>query len=131
MVVPLKTYKLAAGESIPNHPRWPLLIYPGAVALSGKDPAALFEELFTRNGWPAAWRNGVHPFHHYHSTSHEVLGISPDMPEQQATFDECLSSLKDVCTATTECSTEGSNRYACFHKYCAANPDVSGCEPYK
>jgi uncharacterized protein YjlB len=61
--------------AIPNHPRWPLLVYQGAVALSGPDPAAIFEELFERNGWPAAWRNGVHPFHHYHSNGHEALGI--------------------------------------------------------
>ena len=68
-------YLLAAGGAIPNHPRWPLLVYPGAVAMEGDDPAALFEALFTRNGWPAAWRNGVHPFHHYHSNGHEALGI--------------------------------------------------------
>ena len=55
-----------------DHPRWPLLIYPGAVTTI--TPEA-FEELFTRNRWPAAWRNGVHPFHHYHSNSHEALGV--------------------------------------------------------
>jgi uncharacterized protein YjlB len=66
---------LAAGGAIPNHPRWPLLIYPGAVTIAGADPAAQFEELFTRNGWPAAWRDGVLPFHHYHSNAHEALGI--------------------------------------------------------
>ena len=69
------THLLAANGSIPNHPRWPLLIYPAAVAIAGSDPAAAFEELFARNGWPAAWRNGVHPFHHYHSDGHEALGI--------------------------------------------------------
>jgi uncharacterized protein YjlB len=66
---------LAADGAIPNHPRWPLLVYPAALTLSGPDPAALFEEIFTRNGWPAAWRNGVFPFHHYHSNAHEVLGV--------------------------------------------------------
>ena len=63
---------LAANGPIPNHPRWPLLVYPGVVQLARPEA---FEELFTRNRWPAAWRNGVHPFHHYHSNSHEVLGV--------------------------------------------------------
>jgi len=66
---------LAAGGAIPNHPRWPLLVYPGAVALSGPDPAAIFEELFARNRWPAAWRDGIFPFHHYHPDGQEALGI--------------------------------------------------------
>jgi uncharacterized protein YjlB len=61
---------LAASGAIPNHPRWPLLDYPGAVGIAGTDPAAAFEELFAANRWPAAWRNGVHPFHHYHSNGH-------------------------------------------------------------
>jgi uncharacterized protein YjlB len=66
---------LPSHGAIPNHPRWPVLVYPGAVALSGSDPAAIFERLFDRNRWPAAWRNGVFPFHHYHSTAHEALGV--------------------------------------------------------
>jgi uncharacterized protein YjlB len=66
---------LAAGGAIPNHPRWPLLLYPAVVVIAGTDPASLFEQLFTRNGWPAAWRDGVFPFHHYHSNAHEALGI--------------------------------------------------------
>ena len=62
--------------SIPNN-RLPLLVYRGAVRVKGaRDPAALFEEAFARNRWLGIWRNGIFGFHHYHSTSHEVLGIA-------------------------------------------------------
>jgi uncharacterized protein YjlB len=63
---------LSPGGAVPNHPTWPLLIYPSAVKPATPE---IFEELFTRNHWPAAWRNGVHPFHHFHSNGHEALGI--------------------------------------------------------
>ncbi|HZO01548.1 MAG TPA: cupin domain-containing protein [Burkholderiales bacterium] len=66
------THLLAADGSIPNHPTWPLLVYPGV--LKDIRPEA-FEQLFNRNRWPAAWRDGVFPFHHYHSNSHEALGV--------------------------------------------------------
>ncbi len=72
---PVITHLLPAGARVPNHPRWPLLVYPQVVSIEGTDPAAAFERLFTRNRWPPAWRNGVYPFHHYHSDGHEALGV--------------------------------------------------------
>jgi uncharacterized protein YjlB len=59
---------------IPNS-TLPLLIYRSAVEVSGKDPAAVFEKLFTKHRWQGAWRNGIYSYHHYHSTAHEVLGV--------------------------------------------------------
>jgi len=56
--------------TFPNNPR-PLLLYSGVVPA---DPGAI-ESLFTANDWPSAWRNGVYPYHHYHSTAHEALGV--------------------------------------------------------
>lgn len=61
---------LADDGTFPNNRR-PLLLYPGAVPA---EPSAI-EDLFERNGWPPAWRNGVYAYHHYHSTAHEALGI--------------------------------------------------------
>ena len=61
--------------TIHNNPRLALLLYKNAVDLPRTGAAEVFENLFTANGWPAAWRNGIHDFHHYHSTAHEVLGV--------------------------------------------------------
>ncbi len=67
--------RLEDDGSIPNNPELALLVYRQAVTLPDDDPASVFEALFTANGWPAAWRNGIHPFHHFHSTAHEALGV--------------------------------------------------------
>jgi len=53
----------------------PLLLYRGAIETDADDPAAVFEKRFSENDWTNSWRNGVYPFAHYHSTSHEVLGV--------------------------------------------------------
>jgi uncharacterized protein YjlB len=72
-----QSFRFADDGIIPNHPRWPLVLYRGAVRLDEQfDPAAIFEALFDRNGWGDSWRNGIYDYVHYHSRIHEVLGIA-------------------------------------------------------
>ena len=72
-----QTYRFKDDGLIPNHPRWPLVIYKSAVWLpEALDPAAVFEDLFESNGWVGSWRDGIYDYAHYHSRIHEVLGIA-------------------------------------------------------
>jgi uncharacterized protein YjlB len=42
----------------------------------GEDCSASdFEDTFAGNDWKNSWRNGIYDYHHYHSITHEVLGI--------------------------------------------------------
>lgn len=58
---------------MPNNPRLPVLIYRRVREISG---AASIEAMFERNGWPAQWRGQIFDFHHYHTNTHEVLGVA-------------------------------------------------------
>ena len=57
---------------IPNS-KLPLLIY--RAALPDKQDATNVTKMFAANNWTNAWDNGIYSYHHYHSISHEVLGI--------------------------------------------------------
>ena len=62
---------------IPNNPKLPFIVYRSPVSLADNfDPAAVFEELFARNGWRDSWRDGIYDYVHYHSRTHEVLGVA-------------------------------------------------------
>jgi uncharacterized protein YjlB len=64
----LETWVAPPGDEIPNHPSFPVLLYR---EVNADDVRALFAE----HGWGGSWVNGVFDFHHFHSTSHEVLGV--------------------------------------------------------
>jgi uncharacterized protein YjlB len=64
----LETWHAPPGDEIPNHPSFPVLLYRG---VNADDVRGLFAE----HGWGGSWQNGVFDFHHFHSTSHEVLGV--------------------------------------------------------
>lgn len=68
------TFTFADDGVFPNS-RLPLLLYRSAIA-SGKANAEAMERLFAGSDWPPQWRSGIYPFHHYHSTAHETLGVA-------------------------------------------------------
>jgi uncharacterized protein YjlB len=69
-----ETFLFTDDGVIPNS-KYPLLVYRKAFSATGSAGASWLEEHFAANNWTNSWRNGVYSFHHYHSTSHEVLGV--------------------------------------------------------
>jgi uncharacterized protein YjlB len=66
-----ETFLFDDDGAIPNS-HLPLLVYRAALP---PDPGAI-EAAFAANRWPPAWRDGVHPFHHFHGNTHEALGVA-------------------------------------------------------
>lgn len=68
----VESHVFADDGTFPNS-HLPVLVYRSAVADGGPEP---LERLFARNGWTPQWRDTVFTFHHFHSRSHECLGVA-------------------------------------------------------
>ena len=61
--------------TFPNNSRLPVLIYKKALLMQPGDPESVIKDVFENNGWTNCWVDGVFDYHHYHSQTHEVLGV--------------------------------------------------------
>ncbi len=72
----VQTHQLSGHGNIPNNKYVPLLVYRKAIQFDeAKDPGSTVESIFHENDWTNSWHDGIYKFHHYHSNTHEVLGI--------------------------------------------------------
>lgn len=104
------------GET-PNNPRLPLVLYPGVVDVSGRDPAASFEQLFGRHGWSDGWRNGIFSFLHFHIQGHEVLGIARGTARVE--FGGAMGEAIELKAGDVAVLPAG-----CGHRKLSASPDL-------
>lgn len=72
----IERHMLADDGLVPNNPLVPLTVYRAAFKAGDTGAERRIQTLFARNGWSGGWVNGIYPFHHYHATAHEVLGIA-------------------------------------------------------
>jgi uncharacterized protein YjlB len=71
----IETFMLQDDGTFPNS-RLPLIIYRTALKQTGIEAEKTFTKLFAENDWGNNWSANVYTFHHYHSTTHEVLGVA-------------------------------------------------------
>ena len=55
--------------------RLPALLYKHVLDIPLLFPATHVKNIFKENGWTNSWDAGIFTYHHYHSITHEVLGI--------------------------------------------------------
>lgn len=75
---PPRAWLFADDGIVPNHPRWPLIVYRRVITANARqfELATVLDTMFASNGWGRSWRDTVYDFVHYHSHVHEVLGVA-------------------------------------------------------
>jgi uncharacterized protein YjlB len=53
----------------------PALLYKGVLELPFLFPGHHVADIFSKNNWTNSWKSGIFQYQHYHSVTHEVLGV--------------------------------------------------------
>ncbi|MCE3226161.1 MAG: cupin protein [Bacteroidetes bacterium] len=53
----------------------PVIVYKKVLALPRFFKCFYVRRLFISNKWGNSWKSGIYEYHHYHSITHEVLGV--------------------------------------------------------
>jgi uncharacterized protein YjlB len=53
----------------------PVLLFKNVLRIPTFFGSHFIKKLFASNNWSNSWRSGIFTYHHYHSITHEVLGV--------------------------------------------------------
>jgi uncharacterized protein YjlB len=68
-----EVFWLEESGKVPNNPQLPVIVVSDAFEAGSAEAA---EAMFARHGWPPAWRDGIYPYPHFHTTAHEALAVA-------------------------------------------------------
>lgn len=71
----VSTHILDDDGLFPNNSRCPVIVYKGALHLHPAAEADAILKIFESNNWSNGWKDTIYDYDHYHSTTHEVLGV--------------------------------------------------------
>lgn len=60
-------------DGVFSNSRLPVVLYKNA--MDTKDLPTVFKQRFKQNNWYNSWEADIFTFHHYHSNTHEVMGV--------------------------------------------------------
>lgn len=81
---PKVVVKLVAPQTNFPNSKLPVVVYKKVTSSDdAMEVADFIQGKFYDNGWRNSWRNGLYDFHHYHSNTHEALGIYQGWVEVQ------------------------------------------------
>lgn len=70
-----EVYHVNDNGIFPNN-ELPVVIYKRVLDLPFLFPSNAVRKLFKSNNWKNSWKSGVYQYHHYHSITHEVMGVT-------------------------------------------------------
>ncbi len=71
----LVAHKIKENGNFPNNADLPLMIYKGAFLIHPDEDEQVIKRIFAQNGYTNAWVDTIFDYDHYHSNTHEVLGV--------------------------------------------------------
>lgn len=66
----VRSFFLTDAGDIPNNPDLPVIVYQGVF-----EDNLNIEAQFEKHNWTGTWTGDVYDYHHYHTNTHEVLGV--------------------------------------------------------
>jgi uncharacterized protein YjlB len=70
METQVRSFFIKDTGDIPNNPELPVIVYQGVF-----NDNLNMESQFQLNNWTGTWTGDVYDYHHYHTNTHEVLGV--------------------------------------------------------
>lgn len=127
-----------ADDGVTPNNALPVLIYREIFQDSKENYVTLFEQKFQENNWIGNWRDIVLSEDHYHSTTHEVLGISKGSVnlwiggEGGQRFEVSAGDALVIPAGVAHHSLNNDNDYEVIGGYPDGLPwDMIYCEPQK
>ena len=119
----LATHIFEDDGKFPNNPRLPALVIKGALHLHPDDEADCIAQLFKKNSWTGSWKDKIFDYHHYHSKTHEVLGVFCGTADIQLGGPEgtcvelCRGDVLIIPAGVAHKSLAASNDFLCVGAY--------------